>query len=234
MQLVPGECYHVYNRGTDKRTIYLDESDHVRFTELLYVCNSQKTVSVREIHREYESVYEYERGEALVTIGAYCLMPNHFHILIKPNIEKGLSMYMNKLTTGYSMYFNKKYQRSGALFQGAFKSEHANNDQYLKYLYAYIHLNPVKLIDSNWKEQGSEDAAKSFNFAASFRYSSLPDYLGVVRPENIIIDPAPFPEYFKTADDARAELFDWLAIDSTKLSFRGRSSEREFRSGKAG
>ena len=61
---------------------------------------------------------------------------------------------MGKLGTGYSMYFNRKYKRTGALFVGAFKSQHANSDEYLKYLYAYIHLNPVKLIDSTWKEEG--------------------------------------------------------------------------------
>jgi putative transposase len=108
------------------------------------------------------------------------------------------------------MYFNKRYDRSGALFQGRFKSQYANNNEYLKYLYAYIHLNPVKLIDKDWKERGSKDAAKSFDFAASYVYSSLPDYLGHIRPEQKIIDKAPFPDYFTTVADHRTELFDWL------------------------
>ncbi len=144
-------------------------------------------------------------------------MPNHFHILATPLVEDGLTTFMGKLGTGYSMYFNKKYKRTGALFQGTFKSEHADNDEYLKYLYAYIHLNPVKLIDKNWQEEGSKDAAKSFDFAASFAYSSLPDYLGQVRPENAIINPDPFPQYFSTAADMKAELFDWLTFAEIEL-----------------
>ena len=208
--LVPGEFYHIYNRGTDKRTIYLDEFDYKRFTELLYLCNSSYAINIRDVHRDYDSSFEFNRGEQMVAIGAYCLMPNHFHILATPLVDSGLSTFMAKLTTGYSMYFNKKYERSGVLFQGVFKSEHIDSDEYLKYLYAYIHLNPVKLIDPKWKEEGSKDAAKSFDYAASFAYSSLPDYLGRVRPESAILNQEPFPEYFATAASVKDELFEWL------------------------
>ena len=205
-----GEFYHLYNRGVDKRTIYLDQYDHRRFIELLYLCNSSAAICIRDIHRDHLSAFEFETGDQLVAIGSYCLMPNHFHILATPLVEGGITTFMGKLATGYSMYFNKKYERTGALFQGRFKGEHANRDEYLKYLYAYIHLNPVKLIDKDWKEQGIKDAAKSFDFAASFQYSSLPDYLGSLREEKAIINQAPFPEYFGTARDMKAELFGWL------------------------
>lgn len=213
VNLAAGEFYHVYNRGTDKRIIYQQPSDHERFREMLYLCNSQYSISLRDIHDSYSSVYEFDRGKNLVAIGAYCLMPNHFHILATQLVDQGLSLFMSKICTGYSMYFNKKYGRSGALFQGRFKAELADKDEYLKYLYAYIHLNPVKLIDPEWKEKGSKDVAKSFDFAASFAYSSLPDYLGISRLEKAIIDPSPFPEYFKTAEEVRGELFDWLNFD---------------------
>ena len=205
-----GEFFHLYNRGVEKRTIYLDSNDYRRFIELLFLVNSSRALDFRAVHTEALSVYEIDRDGPLVAIGAYCLMPNHFHILATPLVENGLSTFMSKLGTGYSMYFNKKYERTGALFQGKFKAEHANSDEYLKYLYAYIHLNPVKLIDPQWKERGSKDAAKSFDFAASFAYSSLPDYLGQVRPENAILNPSPFPEYFATAADMKSELFEWL------------------------
>lgn len=216
--LVPGEFYHIYNRGTDKRTVYINDFDHRRFLELLYLCNSIQTVDLRKTHRDFPSVYGYEREGQLVAVGAYCLMPNHFHILASPLVENGLSTFMAKVTTGYTMYFNKKYERSGALFQGAFKSEHANSDEYLKYLYAYIHLNPVKLIDPKWKEKGSKDAAKSFDYAASFAYSSLPDYLGRVRPETAILNREPFPEYFATAASVKDELFEWLRYQEFNLT----------------
>lgn len=211
ISLVEGEFYHLYNRGVDKRTIYLDKGDYQRFIELMYLCNSTAAVNIRDIHRDYFSVFEFEKSEPIIAIGAYCLMPNHFHILATPLVEGGVSTFMGKLSTGYSMFFNKKYARTGALFQGTFKSEYASSDEYLKYLYSYIHLNPVKLIDSKWKEEGIKDAAKSFDFAASFQYSSLPDYLGNQRNENKIINPDPFPEYFNSHQDIQSELFEWLS-----------------------
>lgn len=211
-----GEFYHLYNRGVDKRTIYLDSYDYSRFIDLMYLCNSSAPISVRNIHRNFNSVFDFEVENPLVAIGAYCLMPNHFHFLVTPLVEGGITTFMTKLGTGYSMYFNKKYKRTGALFQGMFKSQHASNDEYLKYLYAYIHLNPVKLIDKDWKEQGSKDAGKAYDFAASFQYSSLPDYLGADRKEKAIISPTPFPGYFSTTGDIKAELFDWLTYEELK------------------
>lgn len=210
ISLAVGDFYHLYNRGVDKRTIYLDSYDYRRFVELMYLCNSSESVNMRDIHKNLSTAFDFETGDPLVAVGAYCLMPNHFHILATPLVEGGLTTFMAKLGTGYSMYFNKKYERSGALFQGAFRSEHVSRDEYLKYLYAYIHLNPVKLIDKDWKEKGIKDAAKSFDFAASFQYSSLPDYLGSAREEKAIIDPRPFPEYFSAAGDVKTELFEWL------------------------
>jgi len=164
LQFSEQEFYHVYNRGTDKRTIFLDESDYKRFKELLFLCNSEESVDVRAIYREYNYVYEYKRGNQLVAIGAYCLMPNHFHILLTPVVPGGISLFMKKLGTSYSMYFNKKNERSGALFQGRFKAEMASDDVYLKYLFSYIHLNPIKLIQSDWKEKGLNDTEKSYDY----------------------------------------------------------------------
>ena len=208
--LVPTEFFHIYNRGTDKRKIFIDSADHHRFIELLYLCNTKYAVNVRDIRKVHNNIFEFDRGNPLVSVGAYCLMPNHFHILLTTDVENGISSFINKVCTAYSMYFNKRYDRSGALFQGKFKSQHADSDEYLKYLYAYIHLNPVKLIDKDWKERGSKDAAKSFDFAASFQYSSLPDYLGSTRSESLILDRQPFPEYFATSEDTKSELFEWL------------------------
>jgi putative transposase len=208
-----GESYHIYNRGTDKRTIFLDKADYKRFIELLYLSNSSQSFVVRNIYRSHNNIFEYEKGDPVVAIGAYCLMPNHFHILVNQLVDGGVTKFVNKLCTGYSMYFNKKYKRSGALFQGKFKAEHADIDEYLKYLYAYIHLNPVKLIDSKWKEEGIKDAVKAFDFAASFQYSSLSDYLGQKRDENKILDSKPFPEYFLTPNDIKNEVFEWLTLN---------------------
>jgi putative transposase len=208
--IVIEEFYHVYNRGTDKRVIFLDSADYTRFIELLFLSNSEHSVNVRDIKKIEHSVFDFDRGKNLVAIGAYCLMPNHFHILVTPLVENGVSIFMGKLCTSYSMYFNKRYVRTGALFQGTFKSEHADTDQYLKYLYAYIHLNPVKLIDRNWKEEGIQNGDIAYEYAANYSYSSLKDYVGNTRLENEIINRKPFPEYFSSSTDVKRELFEWI------------------------
>ncbi|MCA9362452.1 transposase [Candidatus Kaiserbacteria bacterium] len=205
------EFYHIYNRGVEKRTIYLDERDHERFLELLYAANTVKPTDLRSISRVHESVYEWDRGESLVAIGAYCLMPNHFHLLLTPLREGGVSAFMNKLCTSYSMYFNRRYERTGALFEGKFKAKHADSDEYLKYLFAYIHLNPVKLLQSDWKERGIQDVEKAYEFVSQFRYSSLRDFQHKFRPEQAILETTPFPMYFESAAAEKAELVEWLS-----------------------
>jgi putative transposase len=207
-----GEFYHIYNRGTDKRIIFNDDLDYRRFVELLFLSNMSEAVNLRDIRKVFDSVFDFERSDPLVHIGAYCLMPNHFHILLTPAVENGVHMFMLKLATGYSMYFNNRNNRTGALFQGKFKSQHANSDEYLKYLFAYIHLNPVKLIQPDWKENGIRDIEKVKHYLDKYTYSSLKDYFGT-RKETAILDPKKFPEYFREKSDIDRELIDWLNYD---------------------
>jgi putative transposase len=203
------EFYHLYNRGTDKRVIFKDTSDYKRFVELLFLSNSSLAVDTRHIRKSYESIYDFKREDPLVYIGAYCLMPNHFHILLTPAIEQGVQIFMQKVLTGYSMYFNKKFERSGALFESRFKARHANSDEYLKYLFSYIHLNPVKLMQPDWKEIGIQDIASTRAYLDEYAYSSLADYVGN-REESKILDKSKFPEYFSTKQEIDRELIEWL------------------------
>jgi putative transposase len=209
VQLVEGEFYHVYNRGTDKRLLFRDDTDRQRFMKLLYISNTVEHINVRNLLRKNNEPYTFDRGAPLVTIGAYCLMPNHFHMLLTPIIKDGVSLFMKKLCTGYSMYFNKRYNRTGTLLESRFKAKWVDNDTYLKYLYAYIHLNPLKLW--NREEMLAESSDRdTLDFLKSYPYSSLPDYLQVSRLENIIINPEPYPEYFETVADQVKELKEWL------------------------
>ena len=203
-----GEYYHIYNRGVDKRDIFMEGKDYLRFQKMLYVANSIKPVVYKTI--QGVPLDKIEREELVVAIGAYCLMTNHFHILVKEISEGGITRFMEKLGTGYSMYFNKKYDRTGFLFQGNFKAEHVDNDEYLKYLYSYIHLNPVKLIDSTWKEVGIRDAEKTRAYLENYHSSSYPDYLGVDREEKLILSKNEFPEYFDKPKDFKEYINDWL------------------------
>lgn len=205
-----GESYHVYNRGTEKRLIFLDESDYQRFQKLLYLCNSEKGMVFRDIPAE--EIYKHDRSKTIVDIGAYCLMPNHFHLLLHERTEGGISIFMQKVLTAYSAYFNKKYGRSGSLFEGVFKATHADIDEYLKYLFSYIHLNPVKIIDPKWKENGITDRRVAKKYLMGYPYSSYLDYMGKKREESVILDRGAFPEYFAEFKDFEQFIDEWLAF----------------------
>lgn len=203
---VQSEYYHLYNRGTDRRKIFMEKKDYEHFLFLMFVCNTSKSIELRNIKKGFD------RREKIVNIGAYCLMPNHFHILIQEKIDGGISKYMLKLMTSYSMYFNKKYNRTGKLYEGVFKSIHVNKDTYLKYLYSYIHLNPAKLVNKNWKENEKRgDANNLLNYVFSYQYSSLKEY---INKNYKIIDPSYFPNYFLKPSDHKKELFSWLNIEN--------------------
>lgn len=203
-----GEFYHLYNRGNSKQEIFRSKEDYERFVALLYVTNGNSSLDLREI--KPENTFIFDRGKPQIAIGAYCLMPNHFHILVTPVVDGGVTNFMRKLTTCYSMYFNKKYSRTGSLFEGRFKSEHANSDRYLKYLFSYIHLNPVKLIQKDWREVGIRNRAETLNYLKKFQHSSYLDY-HIKRPQNKILNRDYFPNYFSSKLDFDKELKEWLS-----------------------
>lgn len=189
----PGEVYHLYNRGVNKQPVFISDHDRIRFLILLYLCNGSNDVHISNnnqgralIEQEY---FELDRGESLVEIISYCLMPNHFHLLIREKKEGGISKFMLKLLTGYGMYFNKKNERTGPVFEGRFKAKHVTEDSYLEYLLAYIHLNPVKIKDgSGWSGKRILNLAIAEEFLKSYRFSSYPSFLGQSRPENSILN----------------------------------------------
>src|SRR6266853_650766 len=110
-----GEYYHVYNRGSDKRRVFLSPRDYDRFVALLYMCNSPEPVHISLQGKSLSDLLKIKHKKRLVDIGVYCMMPNHFHLLLRERVENGISQFMHKLATGYTMYFNKKNNRSGSL-----------------------------------------------------------------------------------------------------------------------
>ncbi|MBI3633027.1 MAG: transposase [Candidatus Vogelbacteria bacterium] len=203
------EFYHIYNRGTDKRSIFLDHDDYRYFQKLLYMCNSAKRIILRDLPRGID-VYSVKRENTVVDIGAYCLMPNHFHLLLFERKDGGISTFMNKLSTAYAVYFNKKYKRTGGLFEDSFKAVYVVEDGYLEYLFSYIHLNPIKLIQSDWKIKGIKNLKEARAYLDEHNYSSYQDYLGNVRKENSILQKSNFPEYFHGIQDFKKITDDWL------------------------
>lgn len=221
--LVSGEYFHIYNRGNNKQKIFLNDKDRDRFVKLLYLCNSKKNFNFRDdIIDPQIDAFDFDRGETLVSIGAWVLMPNHFHIyLISPvspipgigeekNLEENISLFIRKLCFSYSKYFNTKHERKGALFEGPFRSTYVEDDNQAKYLFSYIHLNPIKLIDSMWKEEGISDVEKALTYLNTYKWSSYQDYRGVSRKENKILQIENFPNYFSEIKDFDSEIFSWL------------------------
>lgn len=207
IKLVENEYYHIYNRGNSKQKIFLDTSDSVRFQDLLYLANTAESISIRDARRV--GVYEMQQDNPLVAIGAYCLMQNHFHILLTPLVENGASEFMRKVSTGYAMYFNKKYNRRGTLYEGKFKSQHAAEDRYLKYLFSYIHLNPLKLKHLDWRERVHKSAAL-LKDARTYAFSSYQDYIHDTRNQSMILAKEHFPEYFNDVELLESEMLDWI------------------------
>ncbi|OHA59309.1 MAG: hypothetical protein A2607_00535 [Candidatus Vogelbacteria bacterium RIFOXYD1_FULL_42_15] len=209
------EFYHIYNRGVDKRVIFLDHSDYSRFTKLLWVCNHSQAFVFRDLIKDIPSknIFDFSADQTLVDIGAYCLMPNHFHLLLHEKVDNGISVFMHKVLTSYSKYFNAKYKRTGNLFEGVFRATHLDNDVYLQYIYSYINLNPVKLIFPKWKEESGQEnfnSAKTKKFVEGYKYSSYQDHQGIKRQESKIINKEAFPDYFEDKRDLKEMLNFWL------------------------
>ena len=217
IEFAPGEFYHIYNRGTEKRDIFLSDRDYERFLALLYTCNADNPVDLKLQGSTLYEILDVNRGQGMLNICAYALMPNHFHLLVRSNNDGDVSKFMQKISTGYTMYFNTRQERSGALFQGRFKARHANTDAYLAYLIAYIHLNPIKLIDADWKERGITDKNKAEDFLRKYRWSSYQDYLRVGRPEQAIISKNALPEYWNTPHSFDVFVTNWLEHESESI-----------------
>lgn len=137
--LVTGEIYHVYNRGVDKRMVFSEPSDSLRFLESMIVFNSQEPIgSLVEVRLRKKGG---PTAEPLVELIAYCLNPNHYHLLLRQITDGGISEFMKRLSGGYTWYFNRKHQRSGSLFQGKFKASHVNDNEYLLHVSVYVNRN---------------------------------------------------------------------------------------------
>lgn len=187
-KLVSGEIYHVYNRGVDKRGIFIDDEDYFRFIHDLYEFNDKNPSIIlnnylnKKINNKPLEVglpkIQREPRERLVNILAYCLMDNHFHLMIQQKEENGITKFMRKIGTGYTNYFNKKYERNGVLFQGKFKSVHIEKDAHLLYLPIYIHFNPLDYEFKEWREGKIKNYKKALEFLDNYRWSSYMDYTG--------------------------------------------------------
>jgi len=196
-EFINGEIYHLYNRGVEKREVFLNDDDYYRFIFCLYECNDANFVrmSVRVADRRQRNFagshlasmqgatrnnLKSER-KLLVELMAFVLMPNHYHLVARPLAEGGMSLFMKKLSNSYTGYFNDKHERRGmgALFQGRFKALRIGENSQLLHLAEYIFSNPVSIFDPNWKTIGIKDYAAAVNFLQSYKWSSYLDSIGI-------------------------------------------------------
>lgn len=141
--LVTGEYYHIYNRGVDKRDIFMCKEDLERFIESILEFNNVEVItSISNVRKtKNQIVPEALSGKPLISVIGCCLNPNHFHFILKQLEDGGISKFMQKLQAGYTYYLNVKNSRTGALLQGAFKSHHIYDDNYFKKLIGYVNFN---------------------------------------------------------------------------------------------
>lgn len=187
---IAGGYYHIYNRGVEKRNIFLDDRDYKTFLYFLKQYLSQPELEFKKFKRR--SLAEE------IKLLAYCLMPNHFHLLLRQESERGITKLMRAICTNYAMYFNKRYNREGSLFQGIYKAVLIKNDDYLLHLSRYIHLNPFDL------------EKRDFNKLIDYPYSSYGDYLG--QRKTNWLDTEEILNYFGSA--RRKELRDIFSYQS--------------------
>lgn len=171
--LTNNEYYHIYNRGVDKRDVFLDEKDYLRFLTGMREFNCIEPIgslyleSLRKKRKSIRSSTPQKgvklQSEKIVDIICYCLNPNHYHFILKQLFNKGIEKFMHKLGTSYTNYFNEKNKRTGALFQGRFKSVHIDSNELFLYLSAYVNCN---------------SEVHGIASAENYKWCSFPDYIG--------------------------------------------------------
>lgn len=178
-----GNIFHLLNRGVEKRKIFYDATDYLRFAHNLSDFNDKNNADQsyyvrRKRPPSNSKVAPLYLKEEIVDVLSWCLMPNHPHILIAERKERTAGVFSRKVFGGYTMYFNEQNKRSGVLFQGKTKIIRVNRDAHFLYLPFYIHLNPLSIFQPNWKGIGVKDVDGAINFLEKYRWSNLRDILG--------------------------------------------------------
>lgn len=204
---------HTLNRGVDKRKIFLDDQDRYRFVHDLFEFNDGDRVDSRYRFRKFPDIASRKivskPRKLLVDILTFCLMTNHYHLLLSPKVKDGVSRFMKKLNMGYAKYFNEKYERSGALFEGRYKSVAVTSEAHFVHLPYYIHCNPLDLFAPEWREREIKDHKKAFAYLENYRWSSFPDYIGkknfpsVTKREFLM-------EFFNGPEEYKKSMLGWL------------------------
>ncbi|OGG77393.1 hypothetical protein A3B35_01250 [Candidatus Kaiserbacteria bacterium RIFCSPLOWO2_01_FULL_54_24] len=182
------ELFHLLNRGVDKRQIFLDNQDRARFVHDLYEFNDSRsaTNTIRRLPPDspeevlFDLVGRTSVREPIVDIHGWCIMGNHYHLLVSEKIDDGITKFLMKLNVGYAKYFNERYKRVGTLFQGRTKRIHVSSDAHFLHILHYIHLNPLDFLKGaeNWRALEVGNTKSAMAYLDTYRWSSYLDYCG--------------------------------------------------------
>lgn len=192
-QFVNNGIYHITSKAIDDNLIFKDINDYYRGIFSIYEFNNFNPVNIfnrrrdRVVEKRYEKLCEVgshtelislNKRDKFVEILAFCLMPNHIHLLLKQIKDNGISKFMQKVGGGYGRYFNDKYRRKGHVFQDTFKSVYIKNDNQLITVFSYIHANPLSILEPGYKEKGIKNLEEAIIFLEEkYRWSSFFDYI---------------------------------------------------------
>jgi len=215
-KFISNSIYHIFNRGVEKREIFLDDDDYFRFIHNLFEFNDTEPAS-NLYYKSYElrtrkidnNKKKRKPRKLLVKVLAFCLMPNHFHLLIEQVREKGITDFLRKISLGYAMYFNRKYERVGSLFQGRFKSVVIKQEPHFIHIPYYIHLNPLDIVMPKWREGEIKDYKKAMKFLEDYRWSSFLDYIGKKNFPSVTQREF-LSEFFNGPEGYKKDTIEWL------------------------
>lgn len=188
-----GEFYHIYSHSVGDLALFQSRRDYERFLSTMFVANGKRDISHLDRFSGLNLVSDIKDGkvilgEALVDIVGFCLMPNHFHLLLRERVDGNISRFMHRILVSYSKYFNLRRERRGHVFERTFNSKYLNDDNYLLRALAYVHLNPKDLNSWKRKEQ-------------NYEWSSFQDYAGENRWGKLLDTGSVF-EYFENNKNA--------------------------------
>jgi len=227
-KFVTEEYYHIYNRTIANYSVFNNEGNAKRLLQAFLFANSTKSSEAFQVLRNNkessvkESLEIIKRGEKLVDLLCYAIMPDHYHLLIKERKENGIINFVHKCDISISKYINIKNDRKGPLFESRFKSKHVDINDYLVHLSAYIHLNPLDIITGKeWREHKLDNWSKIRKPLLNFPWSSLKLFFGEKAGnhlDSILSGCEIITNQFKSSHEYELRLKRWATNSNTELN----------------
>lgn len=173
--LLNNEYYHICNRGVFDVEVFKDAKDYLHFLSCLKEFNTNRNVEFRTLKTSEPMNRRNAEEHGLVEIISYCLLPKHYHLILKQKQNNGIALFMQKIGTGYTMYYNSRYSSSGHIFQGKFLSQHIPNTDFLLFMTSFIHLHPLKRKEDQLFNLKLNKIL--INKLSTHVWSSMPDYM---------------------------------------------------------